>query len=68
MIAMTNNSLLQAMQKVLKVCERRGFKVKCTDSDLQFECVQDGFDDVEVDIVDADDHVEVIERAIRTIK
>lgn len=35
---------------------------------LKIECIQDGFDDVEVDIVDADDHVEVIERAIRTIK
>ena len=56
------------MQKVLKVCERRGFKVKHIDADLQFECVQDEFDRIEVDIVGADDIVEAIEREIRTIK
>ena len=35
---------------------------------MKFECVQDKFDGVEVDTVYADDHAEVIDRAIRTIK
>ena len=56
------------MQKVLRAHEKRGFKVKHTDADLQFECFQDDVDGVEVVIVDADDHLEVIQRAIRTIK
>ena len=68
MTAMKKHSLTQSMQEVLRVCEKRGFKVRHIYADLQFECIEDEIDGVEVDIVDADDHVEVVERAIRTIK
>ena len=53
---------------MINVCKYRKFKVEYIDTNLQFECIQNSIDDVEIDIVDADDHIEVIERAIRTVK
>ena len=35
---------------------------------MQFECIQNNIDEVEVNTVDTDNHIEVIERAIRTVK
>ena len=68
MASMKKNSLVQSTQAVLRACEKRGFKVRCKDADLLFECVQDKFDGVEVDAVDADNQPEVIEGAIMTTK
>ena len=45
-----------------------GFNAKQIVADVQFECMQEEFDGIEVYIIDARDHVEEIERAIRTVK
>ena len=37
-------------------------------ADLQFKCVQNEIEGIKVDIVDADDYAEMIERAIRAVK
>ena len=53
---------------MIEVCKRRKFNVEYIDADLQFECIENDIENIEFDIVNADDHVNVIERAIQTVK
>ena len=68
MNSLTKESLRQGILQVIEVYKRRKFNVEYIDADLQFECIENDIENVEFDIVDADDHVNVIERAIRTVK
>ena len=68
MSTLTKELLLQGIQKVIKLHKYKKFIVEYIDTDLQFECIQNDIDGVKVDIVDTDNHVEVIERAIQMVK
>ena len=48
--------------------KNRGFQIKHIDADVQFECTQDEIEGVEIDIVDADDYTEEVERAMRAVE
>ena len=65
---MTKQSLEAAFNKVINLHKEGGFDVKCIDADLQLECAEDSFSGVTVEICDEDDHIEVVERSIRTMK
>ena len=64
----SNAALKDVVNKVMKVCKNGVFNVKHIDVDVQFECMQDELEGAEVDTVDVDDHVEEVERTIRTVK
>ena len=38
------------------------------DADMQFECIENDLVQTQVEIVDADDHVDVVERSMRSVK
>ena len=66
--SLSKTALKEVVNKTMKVCKNGGFNVKNTDADMQFQCMQEELEEVEVDIVDSEDHVEEVERAIRTEK
>ena len=64
----TKASSLSAIENVINACKPGGFKVKCIDADLQFEFVEDDVNGALIEIVDADDHANPVERSTRTVK
>ena len=66
--SLTKRALKVETQEQIDICKSSGFRIRYADSDMQFEFIKDEFEEVEVDIVDADNHVEDIERDIRKIK
>ena len=68
MLQLTKKGLTVAIQELVDVYQGRGFRIRHTYTDMQFECIKDEFEGVEVEIVDADDRVEEIERAFRKAK
>ena len=61
-------SLASSLFDVIKLCRRGGFKVDFIDADGQFEPLVNHFEDVVVDVIDPLDHVNVVERSIKTVK
>ena len=68
MLSLTKRTLKVATRELKDICKGSGFKIRHVDANMQFECITDEFEEVEVDIVDLDDHAEEIERAIRAVK
>ena len=64
----TKTLLSKSIEKVIKKYEDGGFKVKFVDADMQFECLEDSFGGITLEIADTNDHVHAIERSIRTMK
>ena len=50
----------EEIEKIIKTHNTAGFNVTHIVADMQFECTQDEFDGIEVDIIDVDDYVEKI--------
>ena len=65
---LNKTSLKYSGIKIARVCKNGGFQIKHIDADVQFECLQEEIEGVEIDIVDADEHAEEVERAMRTVK
>ena len=68
LISRAKSTVLERLLKVVNMHKRRGFEVRCLDADMKFECVENDIDGATVDIVAIDDHENVIERSIRTVK
>ena len=65
---MTKQSLEDVVSKLINLHKEGCFNFECVDADLQFDCVDVSFFGATVDTCDADDHIEVVERYIRTMK
>ena len=57
MSSLTKTSLKVAVQELIDMRKGGIFRIRHIDADMQFEFIKDEFEGVEVDIVDADDHV-----------
>ena len=64
MTTLTKTALKDAVSKITRMHKNGCFQIKHIDADVQFECTQDEIEGVEIDIVDADDHAEEIERSM----
>ena len=62
------NTILRELRAVVRLYASRSLEVVCITGDQEFECVQDDFSPIFMDIVDKDAHVPEIERSIRTVK
>ena len=57
MSSLTKTSLKVAIQELIDMRKGSIFRIRYIDADMQFEFIRDEFEGIEVDIVDADDHV-----------
>ena len=64
----TKESLAQSIFDVIKLYRRGGFKICFIDADGKFTKVKDCFEETEVEIIDPLNHVNIVERSIRTVK
>ena len=60
--------ILNCIQKVIKLYQPMGLKVEKVHGDNEFECIRENIMTVVLNISAADEHVNMVERAIRTIK
>ena len=59
-------TLLKETERVIKLYNKRGFRVTGIHADQEFSCLEDDIDTLQ--LVPADEHVNDVERSIRTVK
>ena len=59
LITKSKEFLVAALNEVIKVC-KKGFYIKCVDSDRQFEYLENSFDSTITDLIDLLDHTNLI--------
>ena len=68
MTLLTKTDLKDSVNKITKVRKNGGFQIKYIDADMQFECTPDEIEEVEIDMLDADDHSTEVEMVVQTVK
>ena len=58
MTSLTKLALKDAVNKIIRVHENKGFQIKCIDADVQLEYIHDEIEGVEIGIVDANEYAE----------
>ena len=60
--------LLDQFQQIVQLYHARGFNVSIVRGGGEFQCLKNDILPITLDAVSADDHVDVVERSIRTVK
>ena len=68
LINRSKRSLLEQFKQICRIYEARGFRINIVRGDGEFKCLTQDILPARFDPAAADDHVDVVERSIQTVK